>query len=62
MTTTTTPRQITIGGELSVNRLGYGAMKLTGEQVWGPYPDHDHAIRVLRGNRSEVLSAEFCTR
>jgi aryl-alcohol dehydrogenase-like predicted oxidoreductase len=49
MTTTTTPRQITIGGELSVNRLGYGAMKLTGEQVWGPYPDHDHAIRVLRG-------------
>jgi hypothetical protein len=24
-------------------------MKLTGDQVWGPYPDHDHAIRVLRG-------------
>src|SRR5580692_3162937 len=49
MTTTTNPRQITIGGDLTVNRVGYGAMKLTGEQVWGPYPDHDHAIRVLRG-------------
>ncbi|HEX4291479.1 MAG TPA: aldo/keto reductase [Trebonia sp.] len=49
MTTTTNAGQITIGGELSVHRIGYGAMKLTGEQVWGPYPDHDHAIRVLRG-------------
>src|SRR6202161_3762911 len=49
MTTTTNPGQITIGGDLSVNRVGYGAMKLTGEQVWGPYPDHDHAVRVLRG-------------
>jgi pyridoxine 4-dehydrogenase len=49
MTTTTNPAVITIGGDLSVRRVGYGAMKLTGEQVWGPYPDHDHAIRVLRG-------------
>jgi hypothetical protein len=49
MTTTTNPSVITIGGDLSVHRVGYGAMKLTGEQVWGPYPDHDHAIRVLRG-------------
>jgi hypothetical protein len=49
MTTEANPRQITIGGDLRVNRVGYGAMKLTGNQVWGPYPDHDHAIRVLRG-------------
>ena len=49
MTTTTDAGQITIGGELRVSRLGYGAMQLTGEQVWGPYPDHDHAIAVLRG-------------
>ena len=49
MTTAPNPRQITIGGDLSVNRVGYGAMKLTGDQVWGPYPDHDHAVRVLRG-------------
>jgi aryl-alcohol dehydrogenase-like predicted oxidoreductase len=49
MTTTTADRRMTIGGDLTVNRIGYGAMKLTGAQVWGPYPDHDHAIRVLRG-------------
>ena len=49
MTTTTADRRMTIGGDLTVNRIGYGAMKLTGEQVWGPYPDHDHAVRVLRG-------------
>ncbi len=49
MTTEASPAQITIGGELRVNRIGYGAMKLTGDQVWGPYPDHDHAVRVLRG-------------
>jgi pyridoxine 4-dehydrogenase len=41
--------QITIGGDLRVRRIGYGAMKLTGDQVWGPYPDQDHAIGVLRG-------------
>lgn len=41
--------EITIGGDLVVKRIGYGAMKLTGDQVWGPYPDHDHAISVLRG-------------
>jgi pyridoxine 4-dehydrogenase len=49
MTTEASPGQITIGGDLRVFRIGYGAMKLTGDQVWGPYPDHDHAIRVLRG-------------
>ena len=41
--------EITIGDGLSVNRIGYGAMKLTGDQVWGPYPDNDRAIGVLRG-------------
>jgi pyridoxine 4-dehydrogenase len=49
MITEAIPGQITIGGDLRVGRIGYGAMKLTGQQVWGPYPDHDHAIRVLRG-------------
>ena len=37
-----------IGGELPVNRLGYGVMQLPGEGVWGPSRDHDGAIRVLR--------------
>jgi hypothetical protein len=49
MTTAASPRQVAIGGDLHVNRIGYGAMKLTGDQVWGPYPDHDQAVRVLRG-------------
>ncbi|HEX2076087.1 MAG TPA: aldo/keto reductase [Longimicrobium sp.] len=37
-----------IGGELEVNRLGYGAMRITGSGVWGPPRDHEGAIRVLR--------------
>jgi pyridoxine 4-dehydrogenase len=41
--------RVTIGDGLSVGRVGYGAMKLTGPQVWGDYPDRDHAVRVLRG-------------
>ncbi|HEX3678809.1 MAG TPA: aldo/keto reductase [Galbitalea sp.] len=41
--------QITIGNSLTVGRIGYGAMKLTGDQVWGPYPDHDSAVDMLRG-------------
>jgi pyridoxine 4-dehydrogenase len=38
----------TIGGDLTVNRLGFGAMRLTGKGVWGPPDDHDECIRVLR--------------
>ncbi|MDE3070171.1 MAG: aldo/keto reductase [Acidobacteriota bacterium] len=37
-----------IGGDLEVARLGYGAMRITGEGVWGPPRDHDGAIAVLR--------------
>jgi aryl-alcohol dehydrogenase-like predicted oxidoreductase len=39
---------ITIGGDLTVNRLGYGAMRVTGTGIWGAPPDHDAAIAVLR--------------
>lgn len=38
----------TIGGDLPVVRLGYGAMQITGPGIWGPPRDHDEAIRVLR--------------
>ncbi|MGL5818484.1 MAG: aldo/keto reductase [Phycicoccus sp.] len=38
----------TLGGETVVNRLGYGAMRITGPGIWGPPRDHDEAIRVLR--------------
>ncbi|MFJ3403965.1 aldo/keto reductase [Promicromonospora sp. NPDC090134] len=39
---------VTIGGDLTVGRVGYGAMQLTGPKVWGDYPDHDKAINLLR--------------
>jgi pyridoxine 4-dehydrogenase len=39
---------ITIGGDLTVNRLGYGAMRITGEGIWGPPRDKAEAIRVLQ--------------
>jgi len=38
----------TLGGDLTVNRLGYGAMRITGDGVWGEPPDRDAAIRLLR--------------
>ena len=38
----------TIGGDLPVNRLGFGAMRITGEGVWGEPRDSDEARKVLR--------------
>jgi len=40
--------RFSIGGDLTVNRLGFGAMRLTGEGIWGPPKDRDEAIRVLK--------------
>lgn len=37
-----------IGGELEVNRLGFGAMRITGEGIWGPPADKAEALRVLK--------------
>jgi aryl-alcohol dehydrogenase-like predicted oxidoreductase len=37
-----------IGGDLEVTRLGFGAMRITGEGIWGPPDDHDAAIAVLK--------------
>lgn len=37
-----------IGGVTSVNRLGFGAMRITGPGIWGPPHDHAEAIRTLR--------------
>ena len=39
--------RMTLGGDLTVNRLGFGAMRLTGEGIWGPPADRDEALRVL---------------
>lgn len=37
-----------IGGELVVNRLGFGAMRITGQGIFGPPADHDECVRVLK--------------
>ena len=39
--------EFTIGGDLRVHRLGYGAMRITGKGIWGEPQDRDEAIRVL---------------
>src|SRR5712675_2699969 len=48
---------ISLGGEISVNRLGYGAMRLTGEGIWGPPKDRKGALAVLR--RAVELGVNF---
>ncbi|WDL95120.1 aldo/keto reductase [Alicyclobacillus sp. ALC3] len=47
----------TIGGDLTVNRLGYGAMQLTGPGIWGDPRDPEEAVRVLR--RATELDVTF---
>jgi len=37
-----------IGGDLEVNRLGFGAMRITGESIWGWPPDRANAVKVLK--------------
>src|SRR6266404_6606163 len=37
-----------LGGDLPLNRLGFGAMRLTGENIWGWPPDRANALKVLR--------------
>lgn len=46
-----------IGGDLEVNRLGFGAMRITGKGIWGPPEDRDEAIRVLK--RLPELNVDF---
>ncbi|HEY9533515.1 MAG TPA: aldo/keto reductase [Mucilaginibacter sp.] len=50
-------RTFTIGGDLTVSRLGYGAMRITGQGIWGPPKDHDESIRVLK--RAVELGVNF---
>src|SRR6266496_6544934 len=47
-TTSATQSTFQLGGDLSVNRLGFGAMRLTGEGIWGWPPDRENAKKVLR--------------
>ena len=44
-------------GDVTIHRLGYGAMRLTSKGIWGPPSDHGEAIRVLR--RAVALGVDF---
>jgi pyridoxine 4-dehydrogenase len=46
-----------LGGDLTVNRLGFGAMRITGEGIWGEPKDRENAKKVLR--RSVELGVNF---
>ena len=48
---------VSLGGEISVHRLGFGAMRLTGEGIWGPPKDSEGALAVLR--RAVELDINF---
>ncbi len=48
---------VSLGGEISVHRLGFGAMRLTGEGIWGPPRDRKAALAVLR--RAVELDVNF---
>jgi pyridoxine 4-dehydrogenase len=48
---------VSLGGEISVHRLGFGAMRLTGEGIWGPPKDRKGALAVLR--RAVELDVNF---
>jgi pyridoxine 4-dehydrogenase len=47
----------TIGNDLHIHRLGYGAMRITGKGIWGEPQDRDEAIRVLQ--RAVALGINF---
>jgi pyridoxine 4-dehydrogenase len=48
---------VAIGGDLTVNRLGFGAMRVTGRGIWGDPPDRNEARAVLR--RAVELGVNF---
>src|SRR6476660_10514253 len=49
--------KVSLGGEIFVHRLGFGAMRLTGEGIWGPPKDRGAALAVLR--RAVELGVNF---
>lgn len=51
------PRTLSIGGDLQVHRLGFGAMRITGPGIWGDPPDREAAIALLR--RAIELGVDF---
>jgi aryl-alcohol dehydrogenase-like predicted oxidoreductase len=56
-TTAAAAGTIDIGGDLTVNRMGYGAMRITGPGIWGEPPDREQAKAALR--RARELEVNF---
>jgi pyridoxine 4-dehydrogenase len=56
-TITKIDKTFTIGGDLQVNRLGYGSMRITGKGIWGPPANKEEAIKVLQ--RAVELGVNF---
>src|ERR1700738_2405741 len=50
-------KNFTIGEDLTVRRMGYGGMRITGQGIWGPPRDRAEAIRVLK--RAVELGVNF---
>jgi pyridoxine 4-dehydrogenase len=48
---------VTLGGDLTINRMGYGAMRITGKGIWGPPADREGALATLR--RAVELGVNF---
>jgi aryl-alcohol dehydrogenase-like predicted oxidoreductase len=48
---------LTLGGDLTVHRMGYGAMRITGKGIWGPPADKASALATLR--RAVELGVQF---
>jgi aryl-alcohol dehydrogenase-like predicted oxidoreductase len=57
MANAATAGTISIGEDLTVHRMGFGAMRITGNGIWGPPADHDASIAVLR--RAVELGVNF---
>lgn len=56
-TTSSFEKTFSLGGDFTINRLGYGAMRITGKGIWGPPADKFECIRVLK--RAVELGVNF---
>ncbi|MDO7873843.1 aldo/keto reductase [Hymenobacter sp. ASUV-10] len=56
-TSPTFPATFKLGGDLAINRLGFGAMRITGPQIWGPPEDRPAMLALLR--RAVELGVNF---
>jgi pyridoxine 4-dehydrogenase len=57
MSNTDIKKTFTIGGDITINRLGFGAMRITGKGIWGEPENRDEAIKVLK--RAVELGVNF---